>query len=134
MPQTAELRHGDLLAIYRTSDGLGPAKYRSVVTSICQVEEIRTKDEFNDVNDFIDYTNSYSIFDPNELRRWFYNPNVVVIRMTYNIALNKRVTRGFLIDEIGISSSLYWGFFQLTDDQFNSILEKGEIDENLIVD
>ncbi|MDQ7738082.1 N-acetyltransferase [Prevotella corporis] len=134
MPQTAELRHGDLLAIYRTSDGLGPAKYRSVVTSICQVEEIRTKDEFNDVNDFIDYTNSYSIFDPNELRRWFYKPNVVVIRMTYNIALNKRVTRGFLIDEIGISSSLYWGFFQLTDDQFNSILEKGEIDENLIVD
>lgn len=134
MPQTAELQYGDLLAIYRTNDGLGPAKYRSVVTSICQVEEVKTKDSFNDVENFIDYTNSYSIFDPNELRHWFNKPDVVVIRMTYNIALNKRVTRGFLTDEVGISSSLYWGFFQLTDEQFNLILKKGEIDENLIID
>lgn len=133
MPQTADLRPGDLLAIYRTNDGLGPAKYRSVITSICQVEEIKTKDSFTDVDDFVKYTNSYSIFDPTELKRWFYRSNIVVIRMTYNIALNKRVTRGFLTDEIGISPFLYWGFFQLTDDQFKSILNKGEIDENLII-
>lgn len=133
IPETVYLRPGDLLAIYRTNDGLGPAKYRSVVTSICQVEEIKTRDSFTDVKDFIDYTNSYSIFDPNELNQWYYKPNIVVIRMTYNIALNRRVTRGFLIDEIGISPSLYWGFFQLTDEQFDSILTKGEVDENIIV-
>lgn len=53
--------------------------------------------------------------------------------MTYNIALTKRVTRGYLLDEVGISPQIYWGFFQLSDAQFNSILSKGEINENLII-
>lgn len=134
MPQTSDLKPGDLLAIYRTSDGLGPAKYRSVITSVCQIEEVRTKDSFKNVDEFVQYTNSYSVFDPIELKSWYNKPNVVVLRMTYNIALNKRVTRGYLTDEVGISPYLYWGFFQLTDKQFNSILRKGEVDENLIVD
>ena len=54
--------------------------------------------------------------------------------MTYNIALSKRVTRGYLLDEVGIPADYYWGFFQLTDEQFNAILKKGEINENIIVD
>lgn len=133
MPRTSELRQGDLIAIYRTNDGFGPARYRSVITSICQVEEVKTKDDFKDVNEFVKYTNAYSIFDPIELRRWYRMRNVIVIRMTYNIALNKRVTRGFLLDEVGISPDLYWGFFQLNDEQFKAILKKGEIDENIII-
>lgn len=31
-------------------------------------------------------------------------------------------------------SPKYWGFFQLTDQQFNEILKKGEIDESVIID
>ena len=38
MPDVASLRKGDLIAIYRTNDYQGPARYRSVVTSICEVE------------------------------------------------------------------------------------------------
>ena len=34
-----QLRRGDLLLIYRTGDGKGPAHYRAVATSICTVEE-----------------------------------------------------------------------------------------------
>lgn len=134
MPKTAILSRGDILAIYRTNDGLGPARYRSVITSICQVEEVKAKDDFKNAGDFIDYIKNYSIFGEQDLRRWFSNPNVVVIKMTYNLALNKRVTRGYLTDVVGISPDLYWGFFQLTDDQFEAILEKGEIDENFIID
>ena len=35
---------GDILVIYRTSDGQGPAYYRSVATSICVVEEVKRPD------------------------------------------------------------------------------------------
>ena len=134
MPDTAKLMRGDIIAIYRTNDNLGPARYRSVITSICQVEEVRTKAHFADVKDFIKYTNFYSIFSDEDLANWYRYKDVIVIKMTYNIALTKRVTRGFLLDEAGISAEQYWGFFQLTDEQFNIILRKGEINENLIVD
>jgi hypothetical protein len=43
--------------------------------------------------------------------------------MTYNIALTKRVTNGYLVDELRMAPN-YWGFFQLTDEQFNAILKK----------
>lgn len=134
MQKTIELTRGDLLAIYRTSDNLGPAYYRSVISSICQVEEVKRKEDFKNLDDFIKYANAYSIFEPNELRKWYEKQNIIVIRMIYNIALNKRVTRGYLIDEVGISGDLYWGFLQLTDEQFKSILQKGEVDENIIID
>ena len=53
--------------------------------------------------------------------------------MTYNIALTKRVTRVYLLDDLKISSDQYFGFFQLTDEQFDAILKKGEIDESVII-
>lgn len=134
MPDTASLKPGDLIAIYRTNDNLGPAKYRSVITSICQIEEVRTKASFNTMDEYLKYTNKYSIFDEKDLISWYRQKNVIVIKMTYNIALSKRVTRGYLLDEVGIPADYYWGFFQLTDEQFNAILKKGEINENIIVD
>lgn len=134
MPDTAYLKQGDLIAIYRTNDYQGPARYRSVVTSICEIEEVRTKSYFANINEFINYTNTYSIFEENDLRSWYKKDNVIVLKMTYNIALTKRVTRGYLLDNIGISPEIYWGFFRLTDDQFQGILEKGEINENIIID
>lgn len=134
MPRTANLRSGDLLAIYRTNDGMGPARFRSVITSICQVEEVKTKGDFSSIEDYLKYCRSYSIFTENDLRKWYRNDNLIVIKMTYNIALAKRITRGMLLDEAGISSTLYWGFFQLTDNQFDYILEKGAVNENFIID
>jgi hypothetical protein len=133
MPDTAYLKQGDLIAIYRTNDYQGSARYRSVVTSICEIEEIRTKSDFTNINDFINYTNAYSIFEENDLRSWYRKENVIVLKMTYNIALTKKVTRGYMLDNIGISPDIYWGFFRLTDEQFQGILEKGEINENIII-
>lgn len=133
MPDTANLKPGDLIAIYRTSDNLGPARYRSVITSICQIEEVRTKASFSTMDEYLKYTNKYSIFEEKDLISWYRQKNVIVLKMTYNIALSKRVTRGYLLDEVGIPEDYYWGFFQLTDGQFNAILKKGEINENIIV-
>ena len=134
MPKTANLRKGDLIAIYRTNDGMGLARYRSVVTSICQVEEVKTKVDFTSIEDYLHYCSSYSIITMDDLRMWYRKESLVVIKMTYNVALAKRITRGMLLDEAGISPTLYWGFFQLTDNQFEYILKKGNVNENFIID
>lgn len=134
MPDTSILKKGDLLVIYRTNDGLGPARFRSVATSVCQVEEVRQKIDFSDVTEYLEYVKPYSIFSDEDLRSWYKMRNFFIIKMTYNIAFNKRVTRGVMLDEIGISPNVYWGFFQLTDDQFYQILNCAEINEGIIVD
>jgi hypothetical protein len=132
MGDAAQLQSGDLIAIYRTNDGAGPARYRSVITSICQIEEVKTNKDFADVDSFLAYANYYSIFDPIELRQWYGKKNFTVLKMTYNIALTKRVTNGYMVDELKMAPQ-YWGFFQLTDEQFDAILKKGEVDESIII-
>ena len=54
--------------------------------------------------------------------------------MTYNAALSKRLIRKKLIEDIGIPREIYWGFFKLTDKQFNRIVEEGEVYESVIID
>ena len=132
MNDVDKLQKGDLIAIYRTNDGAGPARFRSVITSICQIEEVLTNRSFANLDAFLTYANYYSIFDPNELKQWYYKNTCTVLKMTYNIALAKRVTNGYLVDELGLAPS-YWGFFQLTDAQFDAILKKGEVDESVII-
>ena len=88
--------------------------------------------DFNTVEEFLTYTNFYSIFDSEELKKWCQQRNCYILKMTYNIALTKRVTNGYLVDELKMSPN-YWGFFQLTDEQFDAILKKGEVDESVII-
>ena len=133
MSDTAKLQRGDIIAIYRTKDDKGSARYRSVITSICQIEEVKTNKDFATVEDFLAYTNFYSIFDSEELKQWYQQKNCYILKMTYNIALTKRVTNGYLVDNLNMSPK-YWGFFQLTDEQFDAILKKGEVDEGVIID
>ncbi len=61
MDGVEQLVPGDILVIYRTNDGQGPAYYRSVATSICVVEEVKRPSDFKNLNEFIKYTNAYSI-------------------------------------------------------------------------
>lgn len=129
-----QLDKGDILLIYRTSDHAGPAKYRSVISSICVVEEIKKANDFASVNDFIKYTNAYSIFNEEELKKWYTTPNMVVIKMTYNAAFDRRVTRYELIEQVGLDSNKYWGFFDITNEQFNNITSRGKINESIIID
>ena len=128
-----KLKKGDILVIYRTSDGAGPAKYRSVASSICVVEEVRKAKDFATLEEFLQYANLYSIFDEDKLKEWYTTYNMVVIKMTYNAAFDRRITRNELIEQVGLSAD-YWGFFQLTDEQFNNIISRGKINESIIID
>lgn len=129
------LRPGDNIVIYRTTDNQGPAAYRSVATSVCVVEEIKTKANFANVDEYLQFCKDYSVFTEEELRGFYASnrANFYVLKMTYNGAFKKRVIRKQLIEDINISPNIYWGFFRLSDEQFRGILELGEIDAGIII-
>ena len=134
MQGTRNLKAGDKLIIYRTSDEKGKAYYRSVCTSVCTVCEVKTYRDFENEEEFIKYTNRYSVFKEHELRRWYKNKNnFIVIKMVYNIAFTKKVINMVMKEQVGLNPK-YWGFFKLTDAQFDKLLELGEIDERYIID
>lgn len=90
MSDTEKLQRGDIIAIYRTKDDKGSARYRSVITSICQIEEVKTNKDFATVEDFLAYTNFYSIFDSEELKQWYQQKNCYILKMTYNVSIQFR--------------------------------------------
>ncbi len=52
--------------------------------------------------------------------------------MTYNAALLKRIVRHDLIETIGLSRDKYWGFFELTNEQFIKIAQIGKMTQILV--
>lgn len=135
--EAAAVRRGDLLVIYRTSDGKGPAEYRSVVTSICTAEEIRPRHSFGGQDDYLAYCEKGSVFSSSELRKLWQTRRqreMVVIKMLYNAALTRRLTRKALIEEVGVDRRAYPGFLELTAEQLRVILRLGGVDESLAID
>ena len=129
MEGTRQLRQGDKIIIYRTSDYQGPAAYRSVATSVCTVIETKTIDDFQSADEFVRYANKYSVFTECDLRDWYNRrSDFIVIKMLYNLAFQKKVIRKDIIDYAGLSSDERWGFVSLSDEQFNQILNLGDAD------
>ena len=134
MAGTENLKAGDTLVIYRTAPENSSAEYSSVATSICVVEEIKNINDFKTLDEFLKYTLSYSIFSREELELFFKSKKYpVIIRFTYNIALNKRIIRKKLIENVGIIRNQYWGFIKLSEEQYRKILSIGEVSENLAI-
>ena len=133
-PDCAQMKKGDQVVIYRTSDGMGPAQYRSVVTTVCTVFDVKAwKDFRNDEAAFLDYT-KYGVFSEPDLRSWFRRyPNMVVIKMLYNVAFTKRVIRKDLIEQAGLDGQVRWSLLSLTDAQFKKIIEMGKADERYFI-
>lgn len=129
------LRPEDILLIYRTGDGEGPAHYRAVATSLCVIEEYRKLSSFDSETAFVAYCLPYSVFSREELEDlWRSRRFPHVIRFTYNVALPKRVTRGRMIEELGFDATAYWGFLPISHGQLRAVAALGELDEDLIVD
>jgi len=130
------MKRGDLVVMYRTTDGKGPARFRSVATSVCVVEETRSRSSFIDEDDFVKFASVNSVFSEPELRARFRDRarKLYVARMTYNVAFAKRPIRGQLLDDVGISELPYWQLRELSDTQFSRILELGKVNESIIID
>nr|VFK39259.1 MAG: hypothetical protein BECKTC1821E_GA0114239_100462 [Candidatus Kentron sp. TC] len=129
------LKKGDALVIYRTKDDRGSAWYRAVATSLCMVDEVKQKNEFKTLAEFVSYCLPRSVFTKEELTNYFTTwRQMYVIRMTYNTALKNRIIRKRLVEEVGLSKGDYWGFMKLTAYQFNRIATLGGVDDSLILD
>lgn len=133
MDGVRDFHGGDLILIYRTNDGQGAAYYRSVITSLCVIEEVKNIVEFHDIKEYLAYCKPYSIFSDSELRSFYLSRKYpYIIKMTYNAAFKKRVTNGCLVDKLGITPN-YWGVFRVSDDEFTRIIQEGGVNESLIV-
>jgi len=126
---------GDVIVIYRTGDRRAAAYYRSVVTSLCVVEEVKSKKDFRQFEDFRDYVSAGTVFSEEELlEQWRNSPRLYVAKMTYNVALGRRITRGTLLDDGVISEQPRWDLRELNQDQLRRIINLGRINGRLIVD
>lgn len=128
MEQVENLKYGDIVVLYRTAEYGRSAEYSAVATSICVIEDIKKQNEFASFDEFYKYASKYSVFDEADLRYWYNRGGCKAVKMTYNAALKKRIVRHELIEEIGLGREQYWGFFELTDDQFIRIVRRGGID------
>lgn len=131
MEQVNELKYGDIVVLYRTAEKGRNAEYSAVATSICVVEDVKMQNEFSSFEDFYKYASKYSVFDQKDLRYWYNKGGCKAIKMTYNAAMKRRIVRHDLIEEIGLERSQYWGFFELTDEQFQKIARKGNVNKIL---
>lgn len=129
-----KLKRGDILIIYRTGDGLGPAYYRAVVSSICVVEEVRHISDFLNEESYLQYCSRFSVFTNTELSQFYKEKRYpYVIRFTYNIALPKRVTRKELLDNEVIGDGRIV-LYSISDENFKKILYLSKTDESFIID
>lgn len=133
MYNVENLKYGDLVVVYRTAENNKSAEYNSVATSICVVEEVRQQNEFINFEDFYNYAKQYTVFDKNELFEFYKYGKLKAIKMTYNIAFSKRLTRRTLISEVNIPREGYWGFKKISDLQFNTIISLSKVNPNLIL-
>jgi hypothetical protein len=125
---------GDIFVIYRTKTEGQSAEYSSVATSVCVVEEVKSQYEFKNFEEFFKYATTYSIFDYDDLKKWYDVGKCYAIKMTYNAALSKRLIRKKLIEDIGLDRQARWSFIKISDNQFYRILEEGGVSESLIID
>lgn len=128
-------KRGDIVVIYRTADKGKKAEYSSVATSVCVINEVRHIREFSDYEEFYKYCAKHSVFDKSELKYfWTTKKYKYLIKMLYNIALNKRPIRRELIEDVGLDRNDRWVAVPLSDENFEKILELGEVDESFIID
>ena len=129
---TKSLKRGDIVTIYRTKFN-GSAWYTAVASTICVVSKITDVSDYSSFEDFYIDVNNISIFDKNTLKKKYKEGKFVVIKMLYNVAFTKRIIRKDLIEKVNLDSENYWGFFELTDEQFEEIYKLGEVNESYFI-
>lgn len=129
------MQPGDIVAIYRTTDIQGKAYYRSVVTSLCVIEETRSRKDFASEADFLRYCGPHSVFTDKELKD-FYNDKskrVFIAKMLYNAALPKRPNREKLLTDIGMTDPPRFDLRRISRAEFDGIVEHSELNPRLVL-
>lgn len=129
-----KLKRGDILVMYRTGDGQGSAYYRSVVSSVCVVEEVNHISKFPTEESYLQYCSRFSVFNESELSKFYREKRYqYIIRFTYNLALPKRINRKQLLDNGVIGDQTRIVLEQISNEQFSSILRLSQANESFII-
>ncbi|WP_172587820.1 N-acetyltransferase [Shewanella xiamenensis] len=133
MKGVLDFKRGDVVVIYRTGDGQGPAEYRSVATSLCVVENVHTIDKYKNEDEFVKECIKFSVFSEGELRKIYKERKYTfIINFTYNAALPKRPNRQQLADLVGLNREERWSLLKLSDPQFNAIIDLSKLDKKIL--
>jgi hypothetical protein len=133
MEGVMQFQRGDVIVIYRTGDGNGAAEFRAVATSLCVVEDVHHISKYTSEADFLNYCGKFSVFSEKELKDIYRSKKYpYIINFTYNVAFPKRPIRRSLADDAGLARNDYWGVMQLSDAQFNSIVDLSELDKKFL--
>jgi hypothetical protein len=128
------LRRGDHIILYRSGDGKGPAAYRSLVTGIGTVTEVKDIDEFADEREFDSYIHGRSVFTQQELHDfWIHRQYPHIISFLYNTAFTRHPIRKTLLEQ-GLIQQGRIVCEPIDKTTFKRILDMGEINESYIVD
>lgn len=138
-PQASGLRQGDHIVIYRTNDQKGPAYFRSVVSAVCTVTEVRGSSSFGSEDEFRKFVRGRSVYSDAELHKCWadsraYNSVFTVISFLYDFAFDHRPTRGDLLETRIIAKDDRVVCLPISKDRFRRILKLGESDEGYLVD
>lgn len=130
-----QLKKDDIIVIYRTKEDNQPALYSAVFTSVCVIEETKSIFEYTDYDSFYQYCKKYSIFSDDELLNIYKSKKYpYIIKMSYNVALTKRIIRKHLIDMRIMSNSSYSGFGLLDYEQLLDVFKVSQTNESIIID
>lgn len=129
------LEAGDVIVFYRTASG-GPAYFTSVTTTIGVLQSINTNVPSEE--QFIELCRRRSVFSDDELRKhWNYrrNDRPFIVNFLYVHTFPRRMNLKELIDAgvIASTETAPRGFEQISNDQFNSILEGSNANQRLII-
>ena len=131
MQGVENLQKGDIIVLYRTAESGRTAEYSAVATTVCTVTGVRLQESFSSFDDFYSFTKKLTIFDREDLAYWYRRGGLKVVSLVYNFPLKKRIVRHELIEKIGLSRDVYWGFFELSDKNFMDIVSYGRANEYL---
>lgn len=131
-----DLKAGDIIVFYRTASG-GSAYYTSVTTTIGVVQSI--VNNISSDRHFVELCRKRSVFSDDELLQhwnWSTNNRPFVVNFLYVYSFPKRMNLKTLIDSgvIQSTNSAPRGFEQISDEQFNKILEGSEANGYIIID
>jgi hypothetical protein len=129
-----DLRSGDIVVFYRTGDGVAPAHYTAVATTLGVVEAVR--DGLSDFEMFRRACRGVSVFSDVELRaQWDYNPSnrPCVVRFLCTYSLPRRPNLASMKDA-GVLAEHPRGFELLADDGFLRLLEISDARHCPVVD
>lgn len=133
-PMVKNMRLGDHVVIYRTTDRSNKAYYRSVVSSVCTIIEVRNLSSFDSKNAFLQYVKGRSVFSQEELEEfWSRREFPWVVSMLFNFPFKRYPTRGELLGNKLIQEGRMV-CVPISSDCFTKIIKLGGVDEGYIVD